>query len=365
MQIVYRFAIQPTPEQEQKMFRTLKLCRNLYNQSLEERITTYKTTGKGVTYSMQQNSLPAFKKGNPEYRTIHSQVLQDVLRRLDAAYQNFFEGRAGYPRFKNRDTYRSFTYPQVDKVKETFQEEGHVYLSKIGFVKANYHRLFELERVFRVNVIHTHNRWYANLTAEVPEANVTYSAFEKCVGIDVGLIHFYALSDGTTVDAPKYLRKSENKLAKLQRRLSHKKKGSKNRNKAKSKVNKCHEKITDQRRDFLHKKSYKLVRTYDAIVMEDLQVRNMVRNHHLAKSIHDASWSTFRKYIEYKCQKFGKQLITVDPRGTSQMCTCGCSVPKDLSVRVHRCPSCGLVEDRDVVSAKLILERGLLVLKAA
>jgi putative transposase len=210
-----------------------------------------------------------------------------------------------------------------------------------------------------------HNKWYANLTAELPEADIVHSAFEKCVGIDVGLIHFYALSDGTTVDAPEFLRKSEKKLAKLQRRLSRKKKGSKNRNKAKFKVNKCHEKIVDQRRDFLHKKSYRLVKTYDVIVMEDLQVRNMVQNHHLAKSISDAGWSTFRKYAEYKCQKFGKQFIKIDPRGTSQVCICGQSVPKDLSVRVHRCPCCGLVEDRDVVSAKLILERGLMILKAA
>jgi putative transposase len=125
------------------MFRTLKLCRHLYNRSLEERIATYEATGKGVTYSMQQNSLPAFKKENPEYKTVHSQVLQDVLRRLDRAYENFFEGRAGHPQFRDRDHYRSFTYPQIGVVRETFQRDGCIYLSKIGFVRIITHRSFE------------------------------------------------------------------------------------------------------------------------------------------------------------------------------------------------------------------------------
>ena len=344
MQIVYRFEIRPTREQEQKMFRTLKLCRHLYNKSLEERIATYKATGKGVTYSMQQNDLPALKKENPEYKIVHSQVLQDVLRRLDRSYQNFFEGRASYPKFRNRDNYRSFTYPQVDVVRETFQREGFVYLSKIGFVKIVAHRPFESDRVFQINIIRKSNKWYANLTVDLPEPEQKTGDIEKCIGVDMGLLHFYALSDGTTVDTPRFLRKSEQKLAKLQCRLSRKKKGSKNRRKARTKVARCHEKISNQRKDFLHKKSHSLVADHDVIVMEDLQIRNMAQNRHLAKSIHDASWSAFQEYVEYKCQKFGKQFIKVDPKGTSQMCVCGHQVPKDLSVRVHKCPRCGLEE---------------------
>ncbi len=365
VQIVYRFEIRPTQEQEQKMFRTLKLCRHLYNKSLEERISTYKATGKGVTYSMQQNTLPAFKKEHPEYRTVHSQVLQDVLRRLDRAYQNFFESRAGYPKFRIRDNYRSFTYPQVDIVRETFQREGFVYLSKIGFVKIITHRPFESDRVFQINITRKSNKWYANLTVDLPEPEQIAGDTDKGIGVDMGLLHFYALSDGTTVDTPRFLRKSEQKLVKLQRRLSRKKKGSKNRRKAKTRVARCHEKISNQRKDFLHKKSYNLVTGHDVIVMEDLQIRNMAQNRHLAKSIYDASWSAFQGYVEYKCQKFGKQFIKVDPKGTSQRCTCGYPVLKDLSVRVHQCRLCGLVEDRDVVSAKLILERGLKILTAA
>ena len=365
LQIVYRFEICPTKEQEQKMFHTLKLCRHLYNKALEERITAYKATGKGVTYSAQQNSLPALKKEIPDYKTVHSQVLQDVLRRIDRAYQNFFEGRAGYPKFRNRDNYRSFTYPQVDVVRETFQREGFIYLSKIGFVKIIAHRQFESDRVFQINVIRKSNKWYANLTVELPEPEQTMGDIEKSIGVDMGLLHFYALSDGTIVDTPRFLRKSEQKLTKLQRRLSRKKKGSKNRRKARAKVAKHHEKISNQRKDFLHRKSYNLVTAHDIIVMEDLQIRNMAQNRHLAKSIHDASWSAFQNYVKYKCQKFGKQFIKVDPKGTSQMCICGHQVPKDLSVRVHKCPHCGLEEDRDIVSARLIRERGLTILRAA
>jgi putative transposase len=363
LQIVYRFEIRPTGEQEQKMFRTLKLCRHLYNRCLEERIATYKTTGRGVTYSMQQNALPSFKKEHPEYKTVHSQVLQDVLRRLDRAFKNFFEGRARYPRFRNRDSYRSFTYPQVDVVRETFAKYGLIYLSKIGFVRIIVHRPFNSSRVSRINIARKSNKWYANLTVDLPEPEQVDG--DRSVGIDLGLLHFYALSNGTTEDTPKFFRKSEQKLAKLQRRLSRKKKGSKNRRKARARVSRCHEKIANQRRDFLHRKSYNLVTGFDVIVMEDLQIRNMVQNRHLAKSIHDAGWSAFQGYIEYKCRKFGKQFIKIDPQGTSQACTCGHHVPKDLSVRVHRCPRCGLVEDRDVVSAKLILERGLKILRAA
>ena len=148
-------------------------------------------------------------------------------------------------------------------------------------------------------------------------------------------------------------------MKKDQRKLSRKKKGSHNRGKAKAKVAKVHAKIANQRKDFLHQASVRVFRNYNLIVMEDLLVRNMVRNHRLAKSIHDAGWGQFRNYIRYKCERTGKKFILVDPKGTSQTCLCGEHVPKDLSVRVHECPVCGLVMDRDLVSAKLILEYGL------
>jgi len=177
------------------------------------------------------------------------------------------------------------------------------------------------------------------------------------IGIDVGLLTFAALSDGTKIDNPKYFCKSEKKLARLQRRLSRKKKGSNNRGRAKAKVTRLHDKITNQRKDFLHKTSYGIVKKYDFIAVEDLSIKNMVKNRHLSKSIADAGWGKFVDYLEYKCLKYGKTFVKVPPGGTSQVCVCGAHVPKDLSVRVHKCPECGLVADRDVVSAMVILQR--------
>ena len=356
--MVYRYEVYPSREQEHKLFHTLKLCRKLYNHALNERRETYKETGYGLTYNQQQNALPAFIKQNPEYSQVHSQVLQDVLRRLDSAYQHFFAKEAGYPRFKNRDHYSSLTYPQVDNVKRTFGRAGYIYLSKLGFVKMETHRKFPVEAIKRVNIKYHGGKWFANLTAEIPDVAPVENP-SQAVGIDVGLNHFAVLSDEKVIDNPKYYRKMEKKLAKAQRRLSRKRKGSHNRGKAKVKVAKIHAKIANQRKDFLHQASVRVVRSYDLIVMEDLKVHNMVRNRRLAKSIHDAGWGQFRNYIRYKCERQGKQFILVDPKGTSQSCLCGESVPKDLSVRVHECPSCGLVMDRDLVSSKLILARGL------
>jgi putative transposase len=293
---------------------------------------------------------------------VQSQVLQDVLRRLDFAYQRFFAKEAGYPRFKDRDHYTSLTYPQVDAVAKTFSRKGYIYLSKLGFVKFQAHRAFPLDLVSRVNVKYHGGRWYLNATAEHPEvaAAPTQAGAPKTIGIDRGLIHFAAMSDGTLVDAPRHFRRSERKLARLQRRLSRKQKGSHNRGKAKAKVAKRHAKIANQRRDFLHKLSFRVVTQYDVIVMEELKVRNMVRNRRLAKSILDAGWSMFQGFVRYKSHRHGKRLVLVDPAGTSQTCVCGEPVPKDLSMRVHTCPACGLVENRDIVAAKVIEQRGLL-----
>ncbi|EHL05974.1 transposase, IS605 family, partial [Desulfitobacterium hafniense DP7] len=157
--MVYRYEVYPSREQEQKLFHTLKLCRKLYNHALNERQVTYKETGHGLTYNQQQNALPAFVKAHPEYSQVHSQVLQDVLRRLDSAYQHFFAKEAGYPRFKNRDHYSSLTYPQVDNVKRTFGRAGYIYLSKLGFVKMETHRKFPVEAIKRVNIKYHGGKW--------------------------------------------------------------------------------------------------------------------------------------------------------------------------------------------------------------
>ncbi|ATY84589.1 transposase [Kyrpidia spormannii] len=354
MIIVHRFHIEPTKEQEQKLFQTLELCRQLYNAALEQREICYRQRGKSPSCTAQKNELPAFKKEFPEYKQVNAQVLQDCLQRLDHAFQRFFAGLAGYPHYKDQNHYRSFTYPQADK-QDHFKKIGHIYLPKIGYVKMKAHFEFNPAKVSRINVKYHGGKWYVNLTSEIQESEGV--DIVNKVGIDVGLLTFAALSDGTKIDNPKYFRKSEKKLARLQRRLSRKKKGSNNRGKAKAKVTRLHDKIANQRKDFLHKISHGIVQKYDWIAVEDLSVKNMMKNHHFSKSIADAGWSKFISYIEYKAKKFGKVLVKVPPAGTSQTCVCGHPVPKDLSVRIHQCPHCGLTADRDVVSAMVILQR--------
>ena len=354
MQMTYSFRLYPTTDQENRLLDWLELCRRLYNIALEERQTSWETKKKSIGYTAQQNKLPAFKKDYPEYKAIHSQVLQDVLRRVDTAYKNFFAKRAGYPRFKGKERYVSVTYPQVDKVKDTFSRlaKGYIYLSKIGFVKIRIHREVDLSSAGRVNVKLRNNQWYVNITCEVPETNPSLLLKPKSVGIDVGLNTFVATSAGELIDNPKYLRKKEKYLKRRGRQLSRKQRGS-------------HLKVTNQRQDFLHKVSHALVKKNDIIVAEDLQIKNMVRNSRLSKSIHDAGWGKLLTYIDYKAHKNGKRFIKVPPKGTSQTCICGANVPKDLSVRVHTCPKCGYTGDRDIVSAKIIELRGLQLLSAA
>ena len=352
--IVHRFHIKPAKEQQQKLFRTLSLCRKLYNAALEHREICCRQTGKSPSCTSQKNELPSLKKEFPEYKQVNAQVLQDCLQRLDDAFQRFFSGLAGYPRYKDRDHYRSFTCPQADK-QNHFKKPGCIYLPKIGYVKMKAHFQFDPAKVSRINVRYHNGKWYVNLTSEIQEAEAAEIVAK--VGIDVGLLTFAVLSGGTKIDNPKYFRKSEKKLARLQRRLSRKKKGSNNRRKAKAKVTRLHDKIANQRRDFLHKASYGIVTRCDLIAVEDLSVKNMIKNRHLSKGIADAGWGKFVDYLEYKCLKYGKRFVKVPPGGTSQTCICGAHVPKDLSIRVHKCPECGLVADRDVVSAMVILQR--------
>lgn len=285
---------------------------------------------------------------------------------MDTAFQHFFEKRAGYPKFKSRDNYKSITYPQVDAVVKTFTKlpEGYIYLSGFGSIKINLHRDLDTATVKRINIKKKADGWYANITCEVAEAT-TVTSTNAVIGIDVGLSTFVATSEEEKIENPRHLRKREKYLKRMQRRLSRKQKGSQNRNKAKRKLAKQHLKISNQRKDFLHKVSCNLVLNNDVIIAEKLQIKNMVKNGKLAKSISDAGWSKLLELIKYKAQRYGKQFIQVPPNGTSQTCICGATVPKTLAVRVNTCPECGLIGNRDIVSAKVIKQRGMLALESA
>lgn len=361
MKKAYTFRIYPNKNQDVKLIRTLDTCRHLYNDALAERKRQAELNNlcrnfdvfpwgmpEWISYEDQQNKLPLSK--TPYQKEVYSQVLQSVLKRLDRSFQNFFRGN-GYPRFKGRNRYNTFTYPQ----KGFEIKDGRLNLSKIGSIRIFLHR--EIEGIIKTCTIKKDvDQWYAIFTTEI-DREIRKVPVETKIGIDVGLESLLTLSNGEQIEPPKFLRQSEENLIWEQRNLSRKKPGSSNRNRQRIEVARVHRKIRNQRKDFAHKTSRTLVDTYDRIVFEKLQIKNMVQNHCLAKSISDAGWYQLICLTRSKAEEAGKSVGQVNPNGTSQTCICGCPVPKDLSVRVHKCPRCGLVLRRDHVSAILIENR--------
>jgi len=360
MRRCYKFRLYPSNGQKEKLQKTLDACRHLYNSALAERKEAWEKSKERVSYRMQQNNLPQLKQENEELQNVHSQVLQDALRRLDKAFKHFFrrvknKEKPGHPRFKGMDRYGSFTYSQFGfKVKE-----GRLFLSKIGLLSIKLHRGIE-GSVKTCTMKREANRWFAVFAVEKEEAIATRGSIANAIGIDAGLESLITLSTGEAIEPPEFYRKGEERLALEHRRLAKKKKASKNRARQKLKLQITYMKIADQRRDFLHKLSRKLVNEYDFIAYENLNVRNMVRNHYLAKSIHDAAWSMLLGMIGYKAEEAGSRIAKVGPEYTSQECSgCGVLVKKSLSVRTHNCMSCGLVLNRDHNAALNILKKGL------
>ena len=362
MKKAYTFRIYPNRNQEAKLNRTLSTCRHLYNDALGERKRESELNNlerdfgvfpwgkpEWIKYEDQQNALPGSK--TPYQKEVFSQVLQNVLKRLDRSYQNFFRGN-GYPRFKGRNRYDTFTYPQ----KGFELENGRLNLSKIGSIRMFLHR--EIEGKIKTCTIKKDvDQWHVIFTTEI-DREIKKVPVETKIGIDVGLKSLLTLSNGEQIEPPKFLRLSEDKLTKEQRKLSKKKLRSQNRNKQRIVVARVHRKIRNQRKDFAHKTGRMLVNQFDRIVFEKLSIRNMVKNHCLAKSISDAGWGQLISLTRSKAEEAGKSVSQVNPNGTSQTCVCGYPVPKDLSVRIHSCPSCGLVLNRDHVSAIIIENRG-------
>jgi putative transposase len=354
----YQYRIYPNRKQEVALEKTLTTCRHTYNNALAERKLNAKLNRLENSfdvfpwgYSEWINYYDQAKTPKTEYQEeLYSQVYQNVLKRVERSFQNFYKG-AGYPRFQGRNRYNSFTYPQSGfSIKD-----NRLTLSKIGSVKIILHR--EIQGKIKTCTIKKDvDQWYVSFSCEIDISIVPVEIKTK-TGIDVGLKSLITFSNGQQTEPPRYLRVSEKRLTREQIHLSKKKKRSKNRNKQRVIVAKVHRKIRNQRKDFNHKTSTNLVKEYDHIVFEDLQIKNMVQNHHLAKSILDASWSQLINLTIHKAECAGKFVELVNPNGTSQTCICGHRVPKDLSVRVHSCPSCGLVLDRDHVSAMIIKNR--------
>ncbi len=295
---------------------------------------------------------------------MHSQVLQDVLRRLDKTFNNYFRRikkgkKAGYPRFKGKYRYDSFTYPQSGFALE--KKKNTLWLSKIGIITIKLHRPIPYKGVIKTCTIKRDvDHWYACFAVTLPDPapGTQQRKLQIAIGIDVGLKHLLTLHNGDTIANPRWLRHSEKKLAKEQRRQARTQKGSHNRQKQNIKVVRVNRKIRNQRKDFHHKLSRKLVDCYDLIVYENLKITNLVKNPHLAKSISDAGWGQLMCFTEYKAAEAGTLVEYVSAYNTSQLCSrCGKIVPKTLATRIHSCPYCGLVLTRDHNSAITILSR--------
>lgn len=379
----YKYRLKPNKTQADKLQKTLATCRYLYNQSLDQRITYYKEhradiqkeSGTKVKKSLSSYDQMKWLTNNKnEYqKQVHSQVLQDVSDRLERAFKVFYKycknlkaynkgelskrpKKVGFPRFKSWTRYRSFCYKQSGfKLKE---DTNKIQLSKIGDVKLIYSRPIEGE-IKNCRILKDVDQWYVILICET-ENKPFVSNNKPQVGIDVGLTKLAAITDGQHEDNPRFLRKSEYKLKKEQRRLSRKVKGSKNRNKQRIKVARVHRKIRRQRLDHLHKLSSKLVKSYSFIGLEDLNIKGMMKNHKLAKSISDVSWGMLISLMISKAANAGSIIEQVDPKNTTQNCSgCGEKVPKELKDRIHCCPHCGLVMDRDDNASLNILNRAL------
>ncbi len=342
--------------------QTLGSCCELYNAALQERRDAWRISRKSINFASQSAQLVDIKGARPEFNGIYSQVLQDTLHRVDKTFKAFF-GRvkrqakaaartAGFPRFRSRSRYDSFTYPQLG----FSMQSSKLQLSKIGKVKIKLHRAIE-GRIKTLTIKREAGKWFACFAVECEAKPLPVST--EAIGIDLGLTTFATLSDGTEIENPRYYKKAQSRLRKAQRKVSRRQKDSKRRRKAIQLLQRAHSQARNQRNDFHHKTSQWLVANYGLIAVEDLYLKGLASGM-LAKSVSDAGWGIFLDKIAYKAANAGRQFWRVKPSGTTQLCSgCGSVVLKSLSQRIYECPTCNLTIGRDENAAINILGLGL------
>lgn len=352
----FRYRLRSTKAQEAALTEQLRLCRGLYNAALQERRDAYRKAGKTVTAYDQMKYLSEIKEALPEYKGVYSQVLQDVLKRLEKAFKAFFRrvkaGQTpGYPRFKGAGWYDSICYPQSG-----FSVSGDMaYFSKIGNIRLRLSRPLE-GKLKTATIRRECGEWYVSYVCEVE--SIPLPATGSAVGVDVGTTWFCITSEGEFTENPCHFQAAMKKLRVKQRSLSRKKRGSWRRKKAKAVVAKLHRKVARQRLDFHHKTATKLIRENDLVAHEDLNVSGMVRGN-LARSIHDVGWGQFFSLLSLKAVSAGRTVIRVDPRYTSQAChQCGHTCRENrVSQAEFLCVACGHQENADLNAARNILAR--------
>ena len=355
----FRFRLKPTKKQARLLQDQLDECRWLYNEFLSQRMLSHEDLGTSLTKNQQLMFLPELKEERLALNGVHSQVLQNVADRLDKAFQAFFRRckageKPGFPRFRGLHRYNSFCYPQSGFVLI----DNMLKLSKIGSIRVKLHRPVQGKIKTCTLRRNASGDWDVSLSCEI-EVQPRVPR-EEAIGIDVGLTQFATLSNGKEISNPRFFKQGEKALAKAQRTLSKLQKGTPERRKKGKAVAKIHEKISNQRKDFCHKESKKIVDQYQYICIEDLDIKAMTEKLGFAKNIMDASWNQFRQFLTYKAEEAGRKLGLANPAYTTQDCSqCGHRERKELWERKHHCSQCGYKTSRDRNAAQNILALGL------